>query len=188
MIPAHHRLHVVTGGPGAGKTTLIDALAASGVATSPEVGRAVIREQLAAGGTALPWADHLAFARAMIGRELAACDAALALGRPVVLDRGAPDVAGFLRLSGLAVPPAIDRAARDARYHPRVFLAPFWPEIFRNDAERRQTPAEAAAAEAVMRDTYRDCGYRVVDLPRVSVAERVAFVRAAIGVTGGLDG
>ena len=48
------------------------ALAAAGVATSPEVGRQVIREQLAAGGTALPWGDEIAFAEAMWPREVAA--------------------------------------------------------------------------------------------------------------------
>lgn len=154
MTPPHHRLHIVTGGPGAGKTTLINALSGAGVATSPEVGRAVIREQLASGGDALPWSNHRAFAEAMIVRELSARDAALASGRTVVLDRGAPDVVGFLRLSGLAVPPAIDEAARMRRYNPRVFLAPFWPAIFTNDAERRQTAAEAQASEAVMRTTY----------------------------------
>lgn len=182
MIPAHQRLHIVTGGPGAGKTTLIDALSAAGVATSPEVGRAVIREQLATGGTALPWSNHLAFAQAMIARELSARDKALASGRTVVLDRGAPDVVGFLRLSGLAVTPVIDRAARTQRYNPRVFLAPFWPAIFANDTERRQTPEEAEASEAVMRATYERYGYEVVDLPRLPVEQRVAFVRAAIGL------
>ena len=45
-------LFVITGGPGSGKTTLIEALAAAGVATSPEVGRAIIREEMAVGGTA----------------------------------------------------------------------------------------------------------------------------------------
>src|SRR3546814_2394649 len=35
---------------------------------------------------------------------------------PVVLDRGVPDVVRFLRISGLAVPRAIDRAARTCRY------------------------------------------------------------------------
>jgi len=182
MTPTHHRLHIVTGGPGAGKTTLIDALSATGVATSPEVGRAVIREQLASGGDALPWSDHRAFAQAMIARELSARAAALATGTSVVLDRGAPDVVGFLHLSDLPVPHDIDEAARTQRYNPRVFLAPFWAAIFANDAERRQTPAEAAASEAVMRATYRHYGYQVIDLPRVTVAERVAFVRAAIGL------
>lgn len=47
-------LFVVTGGPGAGKTTLIAALAAAGLATMQEAGRAVIREKSAMGGQALP--------------------------------------------------------------------------------------------------------------------------------------
>src|SRR3546814_11499094 len=121
-------LHVVTGGPGSGKSTLIDALAAAGFATSPEVGRAIIRKEMAAGGTALPWVDHLAFAEKMLVREVAAHDAALAAAGPVVLDRGVPDVVGFLRISGLAVPSALERAARTCRHNPRVFIAPWWEE------------------------------------------------------------
>ena len=109
------RLHVITGGPGSGKSTLIEALAGRGVATSTEVGRAIIKEQVAAGGTALPWADHGAFAEQMVVREIAAYQAALATGEAVVLDRGVPDVIGFLRVSGLAVPPPIDAAARRYR-------------------------------------------------------------------------
>lgn len=104
-MPAADRLHVVTGGPGAGKSTLIAALAAAGVATSAEVGRQIIREQVASCGDALPWADERAFAEAMTGREIAAREAALASGATVVLDRGIPDVIGFLRLSDLDVPP-----------------------------------------------------------------------------------
>ncbi|MCM8731204.1 AAA family ATPase [Hephaestia sp. GCM10023244] len=170
-------LHVVTGGPGSGKTTLIDALAASGVATSPEVGRAIIREEMASGGTALPWRDHRAFAEKMLVREVAAHRAALAMATTVVLDRGVPDVIAFLRISGLAVPSPIDRAARTCRYNPRVFIAPWWDAIFTTDAERKQTADEARAAFAVMAETYRDYGYHLVELPRASVAARVAFVR-----------
>lgn len=175
------RLHVVTGGPGSGKSTLIAALAAAGVATSAEVGRAIIKEELAAGGTALPWLDHRAFADRMIDREIAAHQTALATGDTVVLDRGVPDVIGFLRASGLAVPPAIDAAARAYRYNPRVFIAPWWADIFTTDAERKQTPDEARTTFAVMVETYRDYGYRLVELPRATVADRVAFIRRDIG-------
>lgn len=84
------RLFVLTGGPGSGKTTLIEALAVAGIATSPEVGRAVIREQLAIGGDALPWADQLAFAELMVVRDVAAREAALATGLVTVLDRAFP--------------------------------------------------------------------------------------------------
>lgn len=173
-------VHVITGGPGSGKSTLIAALAAAGIATSAEVGRQIIREQLAVGGTALPWADELAFAERMIVREIAARDAALALDTTVVLDRGCPDVVGFLRVSGLPVPPHIDAAARDCRYNPRVFIAPFWADIFTTDAERRQSPDVAEATHDIMVATYRGYGYTLVELPRASVAERVDFVLNAL--------
>lgn len=174
-------LHVITGGPGSGKTTVIDALAAAGVATSPEVGRAVIREELANGGTALPWADERLFAERMVEREVAAYRAALARGGRVVLDRGIPDVAGFLRVSGLPVPAHIDTAARSCRYNSRVFLTPFWAEIYRHDPERIQPASLAQATEAVMRDTYSGYGYGLVELPRVPVDERVAFILRHLG-------
>lgn len=146
----------------------------------PEVGRAVIREEVALGGTALPWADERAFAEKMWPREVAAHAAALATGDTVVLDRGAPDVVGFLRVSGLPVPDHIDTAARTHRYNPRVFLAPFWADIYTHDPERRQSPELARATEAVMRDTYAGYGYHLIDLPRVSVEERAAFVLRAL--------
>ncbi|WMS43739.1 AAA family ATPase [Acuticoccus sp. MNP-M23] len=46
---------VVTGGPGAGKTSLITELARRGFYTIPESGRAIIRKEIASGGGALPW-------------------------------------------------------------------------------------------------------------------------------------
>ncbi|GAA0305499.1 AAA family ATPase [Sphingomonas oligophenolica] len=170
------RLFVITGGPGSGKSTLIEALAVAGVATSAEVGRAIIREEMAAGGSALPWADELAFAERMVVREVAAHAEALASGLTVVLDRGVPDVVGFLRVSGLPVPPHIDAAARSCRYNPHVFIAPYWDAIYTGDRERRQTPAVAEATHAIMAETYRDYGYTLIELPRVPVAERLRFV------------
>ena len=62
--------HIITGGPGSGKTTLIDALAAQGFHHMPEAGRAIIRDQIAIGGGALPWADRGAFAELMLSWEL----------------------------------------------------------------------------------------------------------------------
>ncbi|WP_417723592.1 AAA family ATPase [Salipiger sp.] len=49
------RFFVVTGGPGAGKTSLITELARRGFHKIRESGHAMIREERASGGDVLPW-------------------------------------------------------------------------------------------------------------------------------------
>ena len=96
---------------------------------------------------------------------------------------GVPDVAGYLKVCGLPVPAQIEQAARDFRYYRRVFIAPPWPEIFANDAERKQTPEEAEATYRAMVEVYSALGYELVELPRVPLAERVAFLCGAIAAS-----
>ncbi len=167
---------VVTGGPGAGKTSLITDLARRGFHTIPESGRAIIREEMQCGGDALPWADRMAYAERMLERDLRAYEGAQALSGPVIFDRGIPDIAGYLSLCGLSVPPHFAAAAKAARYNRRVFLAPLWDEIFTQDSERKQTRAEAEATCAVMRETYTALGYQITELPRADIATRAGIV------------
>ncbi|WP_435165505.1 AAA family ATPase [Falsirhodobacter sp. 1013] len=169
-------MFVVTGGPGSGKSTLIDALRDRGFASMPEAGRAIIQDQVKIGGTALPWADKGTFAELMLGWELRSWHEASAFERPVFMDRGIPDVVGYLTLCGLHVPAHAEVAAKTYRYNRMVFIAPYWEAIFGQDAERKQDQEEAKATGRVMADTYARFGYHLVELPKVSVDERVAFV------------
>ncbi|MGK6357035.1 AAA family ATPase [Sphingomonas sp. DT-207] len=178
-------LFVITGGPGSGKTSLVNALAEAGLAHMPEAGRAIIRDQVAIGGNALPWADRALFAELMLAWELRAHREAGVFAGPVILDRGVPDVLGYLRLCGLPIPDHMRRAAEQYRYNRTVFVAPHWPEIFAQDSERKQDPDEAEATCVVMRRIYAELGYRLVELPRVGIAERAAFVRARISTAAG---
>jgi predicted ATPase len=173
-------LHVITGGPGSGKTSLIDALAAEGIRHMPEAGRAIIQDQVDIGGSALPWDDRDAFATLMLAWEMRSYREAVGAPGPIVFDRGIPDVIGYLRLCGLPVPATALRAAKQRRYAGRVFIAPPWPAIFEQDAERKQTLAEAEATFHAMVDAYSDLGYELVTLPLTSVAERARFVRGQI--------
>lgn len=170
------RFIVITGGPGSGKTTLIDALAARGFPTCPEAGRAIIRDQVAISGPALPWADRALFAELMLSWELRSHGAAHEMAGKVLFDRGVPDVLGYLRLCDLPVPAHIEAAAQRFRYRRQVFIAPPWPEIFGQDAERKQDFTEAERTFHAVAEAYRAHGYELCELPRASVAERVAFV------------
>lgn len=176
---AHH-LHIITGGPGSGKTSLIDALTAEGIRHMPEAGRAIIQDQVDIGGTALPWDDREEFARLMLAWELRSYREAVIASDPIIFDRGIPDVIGYLRLCGLPVPAPALRAAELRRYARRVFIAPPWPAIFEQDTERKQTLAQAEATYHAMIAAYSGFGYELVPLPLLPAAERVRFVREQI--------
>uniref|UniRef100_B0T1V1 NadR/Ttd14 AAA domain-containing protein n=1 Tax=Caulobacter sp. (strain K31) TaxID=366602 RepID=B0T1V1_CAUSK len=176
MKPSPTRRIVVTGGPGAGKTSLIEALERRGLPCAFETGRAIIRGQVDVGGTALPWADREAYARLMLTMDSRIHAGAEVLSGPVFFDRGVPDIVGYLRLCGLPIPEDLAAAALALRYDPLVFIAPPWPEIFTNDAERKQDFAEAVRTHAVMAQVYAELGYTLAELPRASVEDRVDFV------------
>src|SRR5580704_18091585 len=105
-----NRFFVVTGGPGSGKSSLIGRLQKYGYAGSVEAGRAIIQDQVAIGGRALPWSDRVVFAELMMSWEMRSYRIAEQTAGAVFFDRGVPDVLGDLRLSGLPAPEHMKRA------------------------------------------------------------------------------
>jgi len=170
------RFHIITGGPGSGKTSLIEALRSRGHSCSAEAGRAIIQDQVRINGTALPWHDRLLFAELMLQWEMRSYHLAEQCSGPVFLDRGVPDVLGYLRLVGLPVPDHVHKAAAEFRYHPTVFIAPPWKEIFHQDVERKQDFEEAQRTYEALFATYRELGYELLEIPRVGVDDRIWFV------------
>lgn len=177
--------YILTGGPGAGKTSLLNRLQQLGFACSEEAGRHIIQDQVSIGGKALPWEDRALFAEAMLIWEMRnyawAKDLTHDVQAPAVLfDRGIPDILGYLTLCGLPVPDHLQRAAKQFRYHQRVFILPYWDEIFSQDCERKQTPLEAAQTYHAMVTTYSALGYQLIEVPKLSIAQRTDFILSQI--------
>lgn len=177
--------HVITGGPGSGKSTLIDYLEQQGFMRSVEAGRSIIQEQTMIGGAALPWKDSMLFAELMLSWDMRSYQHELqklkqGINAPVLFDRGVPDVMGYLRLEGVEVPDHILRAGELFRYNKRVFIAPPWPDIYRQDAERKQDLKTACRTFDTMAAVYTELGYELVELPRCSIEERAAFIRSSL--------
>ncbi len=173
---------VITGGPGSGKSTLIEKLIAMRYFCIPEVARQIIQEQVAADGDALPWKNALAYRDMMLERTLRTYCLAEKMGRGhVVFDRGIPDVIGYSHIINAPVPAMLKAAAWELRYNTRVFITPPWKDIYENDAERKQTFSESVAVHEMMVNVYTTYGYTLVELPRAPVIDRIGHIIENLG-------
>jgi predicted ATPase len=176
LAPPPQRI-VIAGGPGSGKSTLLRALAASGEICYEEASRVLIREQLAQAGQCLPWGDLWGFAQECAERMYAQLADSARHAR-CFFDRGLPDLIGYLSHGGRSAPDAWRAASR--AYAPTVFFAPPWREIYVNDAERPQTFADALGLSAHIRRAYLDGGFRLIELVKGSVADRLQQVLSCL--------
>ncbi len=85
---------VITGGPGAGKTTILHALAERGYICAAESARAIATARLASGlSPRPPWAQ---FGNEMLQRDIARYRETHGTDHPVFFDRGIVDALGIL--------------------------------------------------------------------------------------------
>lgn len=177
----HEHFFVITGSPGSGKSTLLQSLEDRAWSIMPESGRAIIKDQLAIQGKALPWEDKSTYAELMLSWDIRSWREAPRHNRPVLFDRGIPDIIGYLTLCGIPVPLHLLNAANHYRYHKKVFIAPYWPEIYARDNERKQSAKEARATFDIMMLTYSMLGYEPIVLPMDNLEARTRFIMDQIG-------
>jgi predicted ATPase len=164
---------VFTGGGGTGKTALIRHLQAAGEQVVEENIRAVIREQVAAGGPAVPWINPKACCDLTTARDLADFDRLAGETRRVFFDRGLMDM---YATNGVPPSPALVEAIATRRYNAQVFVFPPWREIYGTDAERREDWSRMQAVFEQIVTTLPALGYAPVVVPIGPVQDRAEFV------------
>lgn len=180
---ARHHYVVLSGCSGGGKSTLLQELGRRGYRIFEEPGRQIIKEQNAIGGSAVPGGDVGLFAELLVSRSINRMIEAADTKAFVFFDRAIVDVVSHYESVGDPVPAHFEKAAQNFRTNTKVFLVPPWPEIFRNDEERRHSFEDALAAYQMLAVTYGRLGYAPVIIPKVSVSDRADFVLRELGIS-----
>lgn len=64
----------------------------------------------------------------------------------------------------------------ELRYNKNVFVFPAWKEIYENDEEHKQDFEEAVKTNEVLKDTYLNLDYNLIEVPCMSVDLRAYFI------------
>lgn len=71
MNSRQNNFYIITGGPGVGKTTVLNELGKSGYSVVPENARKIIQEQVATKGDGLPWKNKKLYIDLMLTASVA---------------------------------------------------------------------------------------------------------------------
>ncbi|MGF1725867.1 AAA family ATPase [Photobacterium nomapromontoriensis] len=173
---------IITGGPGAGKTSLVEALTQRGYMTFAEVSRTLIRDQSAQENGILPWTDLPRFAALCLDMMSLQREQAGRGTMPAFVDRAIGDICAYLSLGGHQVTADYLDAAKG--YYPTVFFCAPNREIYVQDEERPHTFEDAEQIHQQLLATYQGLGYQTIEVPWLVLEARTNWLLAHLKQAG----
>jgi len=167
---------VITGGPGSGKTTLINYLKEQGFQCQPEISRDITIEAQNNGIEQLFMENPLLFSEKLLeGRLKQFIESEKFEKTYIFFDRGLPDVTAYLDYINSQYPDHFLETCNSYRYD-TVFLLPPWKDIYKQDNERYESFNEAVIIYNYLLKGYQNYGYGVIKIPLDSIENRSKFI------------
>lgn len=171
---SHKNKFIITGGPGFGKTSILNKLNELGFETFNEVAREIINEQRVIAGKLLPWLDRKKFDYEVIKRMTNQYHSHN-FKKVAFFDRGLPDLVGWRIYDNLSFED-IEKYMNTFRYEKIVFITEEWAEIYSSSVNRPYSFEQACEINKLLARGYLSYGYVVKYLPKVDIHSRVEYI------------
>jgi len=167
---------VITGGPGTGKSSIINELLKRGYTCLEEISRQVIIDARKDGIDQLFLKDPLMFSKLLLkGRKQQYDEAEKHDSDIVFIDRGIPDVLAYMDFINDKYPDEFIETCKNNVYNYVFILSP-WQEIFTGDNERYENFDQAVTIHQHLLDTYEKYEYNLIDVPFDTVEKRADYI------------
>lgn len=167
---------LLIGGPGTGKTSVLNELIKQKYFCLPEVSREVILEAKQKGIDQLFLTNPLLFSELLLeGREKQYLNAVDSNSKIVFFDRGIPDVHAYMDYFKTDYPTTFVEKSKQYKYN-KVFHFSPWKEIHTTDNERYETFEETKTIDTFLVKTYLNLGYKIINVPFGNIKERTNFI------------
>jgi predicted ATPase len=172
----HQQKIVLIGGPGTGKSTVLNKLKEKGFFCFNEVSREVILKAQKKGIDQLFLTEPLLFSEMLLeGREEQYLKAEKRKENIIFLDRGIPDVHAYMNYFKTTYPSLFIEKSKQYKYDLIFHFSP-WEEIYITDNERYETFKESIIIDKFLTKAYSELDYKIVNVPFGTVDERTDFI------------
>lgn len=167
---------VITGGPGTGKSTLINELIGRGYTCLEEISRQIILNAKKDGIDQLFLTNPLLFSELLLkGRQQQFLKADMLASEIVFFDRGLPDVLAYMDYIGDTYPQNFVNTCKDSVYDIVFILKPY-KAIYETDNERYENFEQALDIHKHLLNTYQYYNYHLIDVPFDTIENRIDFI------------
>lgn len=167
---------VIIGGPGTGKTSLINALIDRGYDCKIEISRKVTRKAQTSGIDQIFLEDPIWFSEQLLEARITQfTESNLSKSNFVFFDRGIPDVVAYLDYINVKYDQKFVISAETFKYD-KVFILSPWKLIYSQDNERYETFEQALEIQNYLIKWYKYFGYNPIEVPKVTINQRVDFI------------
>ncbi len=167
---------VITGGPGTGKSTILNELIHQNYDCMPEISRDIILQAKEKGIEQLFLKKPLLFSQLLLeAREKQYLEADKIKTEIVFFDRAIPDIHGYMNYLGIDYPKYYHQSSYKNRYT-SVFMLPPWEEIYVSDNERYENYEQSLAIHNHLKKTYLELDYKIIDVPKETLDKRIHFI------------
>ncbi len=169
---------LLIGGPGTGKTTIINHLITKGYCCYQEISREVTLEAQKNGTEQLFVSNPLLFSELLLQKRINQYKNALTEPHEFIfIDRGIPDVLAYMNFIGQEYPECFHQASKEHIYT-KIFVLPIWNDIYISDNERYESFEQAVQIQQHLIETYNNYGYNLIEVPTDTVENRIKFIEA----------
>lgn len=167
---------VITGGPGTGKSTLINELIKQGYPCLKEISRQVTLDAQKEGIGQLFLTNPLLFSELLLkGRQQQFEEANKLQSDIIFFDRGLPDVLAYMNYIGDTYPQSFVDACKNVVYD-TVFVLKPWETIYTSDSERYESFEQALEIHDHLLNTYQQFNYNLIDVPFGTIVNRTDYI------------
>ena len=168
--------YVITGGPSSGKTTVLNELAELGYTVYPEAARMLINKEIKKGKSIKEIRRNEAEFQRRVLKIKIEVEKSAPKDKIVFFDRAIPDSIAYYQICGLDSEEVLKFCKK--KVYKKIFLFEQLP--FDQDYARVENNKTIEKLNKLLRESYENLGYEVINIPAMSVKDRAKKILSEI--------